>query len=181
MHPYDGNIFIKTYANINHIQSLYASLTASPKFGIYQPMYELSVSRQWLDDNVYGEGITLNRPLLSLRMNNRFAICRDFTVSINVSFHSSYASAISIYKAGGSLDINIYKSFLNNRLVCYLWGRDLLATQKRRYTMYGKNSTFAIKQDMDSRCLSIGIQYNFNVTRSKYKGTGAGNEEKGRM
>lgn len=181
MHPYDGNVFIKTYANIDRIQSFYASLTASPKLGFYQPMYELSVSKQWLDDDVYGEGTRLSRPLLSFRMNNRFAIRRDFTVSVNLSYRSSYASTISVYKPSASLDVNIYKSFFKNRLVCYIWGRDLLATQKRRYTMHGQNSTFAIKQDMDSRCLSIGIQYNFNVSRSKYKGTGAGKDEKERM
>ncbi|MGM9733672.1 MAG: outer membrane beta-barrel protein [Prevotella sp.] len=117
----------------------------------------------------------------SFRMNNRFAIRRDFTVSINLSYRSSYASTISVYKDGGSLDVNIYKSFFKNKLVCYLWGRDLLQTQKRRYTMYGINSMFTTKQDMDSRCFSIGIQYNFNTTRSKYKGTGAGNAEKNRL
>lgn len=181
MKPYDGNIFIKTYANIDRIQNLYTSLTASPKFGIYQPMYEASISKQFLDDDVYGEGISLSRPLLSFRMNNRFAIRRDFTVSVNLSYRSSYASTVSVYKEGGSLDINVYKSFFKSKLVCYLWGRDLLQTQKRRYTMYGVNSTFTTKQDMDSRCFSIGIQYNFNTTRSKYKGTGAGNDEKNRL
>lgn len=181
MKPYDGNIFIKTYANIGRIRNLYASLTASPKFGIYQPMYEASISRQFLDDDVYGEGVSLSRPLLSFRMNNRLAVRRDFTVSVNLSYRSSYASTVSVYKSSGSLDVNVYKSFLKSRLVCYLWGRDLLQTQKRRYTMYGVNSTFTTKQDMDSRCLSIGIQYKFNATRSKYKGTGAGNDEKNRL
>ena len=181
MKPYDGNIFIKTYANINRIQNLYASLTASPKFGIYQPMYEASISKQFLDDDVYGEGISLNHPLFSFRMNNRFAIRRDFTVSVNLSYRSSYASTVSVYKEGGSLDVNVYKSFFKSKLVCYLWGRDLLQTQKRRYTMYGINSTFTTEQDMDSRCFSIGIQYNFNTTRSKYKGTSAGNDEKNRL
>ncbi|MBP3243703.1 MAG: TonB-dependent receptor [Bacteroidaceae bacterium] len=181
MKPYDGNIFIKTYANIDRIQNLYTSLTVSPKFGIYQPMYEVSISKQFLDDDVYGEGFSLNRPLLLFRMNNRFAICRDFTVSVNLSYRSSYASMICVYKEEGSLDVNVYKSFFKSKLVCYLWGRDLLQTQKRRYTMYGINSMFTTKQDMDSRCFSIGIQYNFNTTRSKYKGTGAGNAEKNRL
>lgn len=181
MHPYNGNIFIKTYANIDRIQSIYASLTASPKMGIYQPMYEASVSKQLLDDDVYGEGVSLDKPLFSFRVNNRFAIRRDFTVSVNLSYRTAYASTISEYKSSGALDVNVYKSFFKNKLVCYLWGRDLLATQKRRYIMYGLNSTFNIKQDMDSRCFSIGVQYNFNVTRSKYKGSGAGNDEKERM
>ena len=181
MRPYERNIFLKTYANIHRIKNLYASLTASPKYGIYQPLYEISISKQFFDDDVYGNSISLERPMISLRMNNRFIIRPDFTVSINLSYHSSYASSVSIYKNGGALDVNVYKSFQKQKLVFYLWGRDLLQTQKRRYTMYGINSTFTIKQDMDTRCFSIGILYNFNATRSRYKGTGAGNTEKSRL
>lgn len=181
MHPYEGNIFIKTYENIDNIQSLYASLTASPRFGIYQPMYEANISKQFLEDNIYGIGVSLGHPRISFRMNNRFAITKDFTVSVNLSYNSSYASTISVYKEGGSLDVNVYKSFFNNKLVFHIWGRDLLQTQKMRYTMYSINSMFSTKQDIDSRCFSIGLQYNFNASKSKYKGTGAGNSEKGRM
>lgn len=181
MHPYEGNIFLKTYDNIDKIQSLYASLTASPRFGIYQPMYEVNFSKQFFVDNIYGVEVSLGRPRISLRVNNRFAIKKDFTVSVNLSYNSSYANTISIYKEGGSLDVNVYKSIFNNKLICHFWGRDLLQTQKMRYTLYGINSMFSTKQDIDSRCFSIGVQYNFNTSKSKYKGTGAGNSEKGRM
>lgn len=181
MRPYDGNIFIKTYANINLIQNLYSSLTASPKWGIYNPMYEINVSKQLIDDEVYGHEGSLERPLLTLRLNNRFAIHHDFTVSVNMSYHTSYASTVSLYKGGGSLDLNIYKSFFKSKLSVYLWGRDLLRTQKMRYTMYGLKGKYTTTQDMDSRCFSIGVLYNFNTTKSKYKGTGAGSDEKNRL
>ena len=147
MHPYEDDIFIKTYDNIDRIQSLYASLTASPKFGFYQPMYEVRVSKQFIDDEAYGKEQSLNHPLLFIRMNNRFLIQSDFTVSVNFSYTSPYASTVSIYKAGGTLDV----------------------------------SAFTTRQDMDTRRFSIGIRYNFNTTRSKFKGTGAGNEEKTRL
>ena len=31
------------------------------------------------------------------------------------------------------------------------------------------------------RNVQLSVSYNFNTTRNKYKGTGAGNEEKGRL
>lgn len=181
MHPYKGDIFLKTYDNIDQIQNLYVMVSASPKIGFYQPMYEASVTKQFFDDNKFGAGLSLNRPLYSLRMYNRFVIRKDFTFSVNISYYSSYANSLSVYKESGSLDLNIYKSFFKNKLVCNIWGRDLLNTRKRRYTMYGINSMFTTNQDMDTRSFSIGIQYNFNITKKKYKGTGAGNEEKGRL
>ena len=181
MRPYADNIFIKSYDNIDRIQNLYASLVASPKFGVFQPMCEVRITKQFFDDDIYGHDIYLGRPGLSLRMNNRFAIKKDFTFSVNLSYNSSYANMLSVYKDYGSLDVNIYKSFLNNKVVCYLWGRDLLRTQNKHYTMYGNNSTFTTKQDVDSRCISIGVRFNFNATKRKYKGTGAGYAEKERL
>lgn len=181
MRPYDGNIFIKTYANINRIQNLYTSLTASPRWGFYKPVYEINVSKQLFDDETYSHEGALERPLLTLRLNNRFAIHNDFTISVNMSYHTSYANTVSLYKEGDSLDLNIYKSFFKGALSVYLWGRDLLKTQNRRYTMFGINGKYTTNQDMDTRCFSIGIQYNFNATKSMYKGTGAGNGEKYRL
>lgn len=130
MRPYDGNIFIKSYDNIDHIKNFYFSLTASPKFSIYQPMYKVSMSKQYLYDDIYGKDVSLSRPQFSLRINNRLAFRCDFIVSVNLnlSYHSAYASSVSIYKEGGLLDVNVYKSFFKNKLVYYLWGRDLLQT-----------------------------------------------------
>ena len=36
-------------------------------------------------------------------------------------------------------------------------------------------------EDNDSRCVTLSLRYRFNVTPSKYKGTGAGNAEKNRL
>ncbi|MBS6328286.1 MAG: outer membrane beta-barrel protein, partial [Prevotella bivia] len=66
MHPYKGDIFLKTYDNIDQIQNLYVMVSASPKIGFYQPMYEASVTKQFFDDNKFGAGLSLNRPLYSL-------------------------------------------------------------------------------------------------------------------
>ena len=32
-----------------------------------------------------------------------------------------------------------------------------------------------------TQCVGVTLSYNFNATRSKYKGTGAGNDEKDRL
>jgi hypothetical protein len=40
---------------------------------------------------------------------------------------------------------------------------------------------FRKMEDNDSRYVSLSLRYRFNVTPSKYKGTGAGNAEKSRL
>ena len=37
------------------------------------------------------------------------------------------------------------------------------------------------KCKLNSRSFALTVTYNFNAKRSKYKGTGAGNEEKSRL
>lgn len=37
------------------------------------------------------------------------------------------------------------------------------------------------KCKLNSRSFALTVTYNFNAKRSKYKGTGAGNEEKNRL
>lgn len=38
-----------------------------------------------------------------------------------------------------------------------------------------------LSDDDESKDISLQVTYNFNAKRSKYKGTGAGNEEKSRL
>jgi hypothetical protein len=62
-----------------------------------------------------------------------------------------------------------------------LYANDIFRTAKTKLTTYyalGKTI-----QDIYSYTQQIGLtlSYNFNVTGSKYKGTGAGNEERNRL
>lgn len=179
--PYTNDIFIKTYQNLNRLQELYAVVTAAPRFGCYQPLWEVRLSKPFLKDDDFSNNTDLGKPQFYFRLNNRFTIKPTFIAAVSLSYHTAYANALSVNKSGGSLDINITKYLFNNKLALYFNARDILNTQIRKYTMYGIMSSFTIRQDMDSRCVSVGIQYNFNSSRSKYKGSGAGNTEKGRM
>jgi hypothetical protein len=62
-----------------------------------------------------------------------------------------------------------------------LYANDISRTSRTKVTTY-----YAIgKTDQDvyqyTQQVGISLSYNFNATRSKYRGTGAGNEEKSRL
>ena len=80
-----------------------------------------------------------------------------------------------------ALNVSLTKTFLDDRLSVRLKGHDLLGTEKQRVLLYCDR----IQADQfgwgDSREFEITVRYKFNTTRSKYKGTGAGNEEKERL
>ncbi len=47
--------------------------------------------------------------------------------------------------------------------------------------MYGNREEISQRNRYDSRELGITLCYNFNASKLKYKGKGAGNSEKSRM
>jgi hypothetical protein len=84
---------------------------------------------------------------------------------------------------GSSFSVNarLQKSFLKDRLSCTLYANDIFHTAYNDVTTY-----YAIgmtDQSVYTYTQSVGItlSYNFNASRSKYRGTGAGNEEKTRF
>ena len=60
-------------------------------------------------------------------------------------------------------------------------GNDLFNDGINRFTLYSNHMMFRKKEDNDSRCIQLSLRYRFNVTPSKYRGTGAGNAEKDRL
>ncbi len=73
------------------------------------------------------------------------------------------------------------KSFANRTWIIYLSANDIFKTAKERWTMYGLGAGTTKDCYNYTRNISLQVTYNFNAKRSKYKGTGAGNEEKSRL
>ena len=73
------------------------------------------------------------------------------------------------------------KSFANRTWIIYLSANDIFKTAKERWTMYGLGAGTTKDCYNYTRNISLQVTYNFNAKRSKYKGTGAGNEEKNRL
>ena len=59
-------------------------------------------------------------------------------------------------------------------------GHNLLGAYEDLNINYGLRSMRSITKN-DSRQLEVTVRYKFNVTQSKYKGTGAGQEERSRL
>ena len=79
------------------------------------------------------------------------------------------------------LSLSISKDFYKHRLNVKLTGYDLFNGGINRFTLYSNRMMFQKMEDNDSRCVQLSLRYRFNVTPSKYKGTGAGNAEKNRL
>ena len=78
-------------------------------------------------------------------------------------------------------DLSIYKGFLKDRLTFQLYVSDVFGTNDSHVIgKYGKLKEIIFDEFSTSK-ISLTVRYKFNTTRSKYKGTGAGESQKNRM
>jgi len=126
--------------------------------------------------------VKLNKPIVIAQADNTFAFSSTLTGELNFSYQSPghIQNAYSDYHTT-VLDVSLVKTFLNGRLSIKLAGEDLL--DRNRETVHVYNHQVQVWQSnySDARRFVATIRYKFNATRSKYKGTGAGNAEKSRL
>ena len=179
---YPGKEFAyNTSLNFDHKQLLYASVNVSPKLGIFRPTWGFYYNQQFFDTRKYGASKALSKPLLSCSLDNNFALSETIGVAMNFYAATSNADGFLMMKSDYSVNLQFDKSFANRTWIIYLSANDIFKTAKERWTMYGLGAGTTKDCYNYTRNISLQVTYNFNAKRSKYKGTGAGNEEKSRL
>ena len=79
------------------------------------------------------------------------------------------------------VDCGLRKAFLGGALNVTLQANDIFASMRNSFINYGEIMTFDKWTYNDSRQVRLRVSYRFNASRSKYKGTGAGEDEKARL
>ena len=167
--------------NFDHQDRVYATLVASPKFGFWQPNLTLHYYQQMFDAESYGAPKKLDKPEFSFDLKNWFVINPTMKALVHANYSGSNHWAFMYRGSNFTVNARLQKSFFNERLSCTLYANDIFRTSKTKMTTY-----YAIGlTDQDvytyTQCVGLTLSYNFNVSRSKYKGSGAGNDEKNRL
>ena len=87
---------------------------------------------------------------------------------------------MSLTRADVDLYLSVTKTFFNDRLSIKVAGHNLFDAQEHIDLNYGLRK---LHQDShrDLRELQVTVRYKFNTAQSKYRGTGAGSDEKARL
>ena len=174
-------ITIFTNRNFDKLESFYASLTASPKFGFYQPTLTLSYFQQQFDTQAYGLTTKLNKPEWQIYFRNWFIISKTAKAMLYLHYSTSYDYGFTHRAHNFNVNARIQKSFLDGSLIVSLFANDIFRNSRERWTGYYPVTTMAKDGYVFTQHIGLSLSYNFNTTRSKYKGTGAGNAEKNRL
>lgn len=181
--PYDesGEIKLLTKDNFPKIQNLQAFVGAKLQFGIWQPTVNAGLVKQWFTVDYLDGRKTLNKPLTLVRFLNAIHLLGDIWMNLNLAWSGSGNDSNVEFTSISTLDAKLYKAFCKNRFSVSLEANDIFNKSNRNLTLYNKDVTLWQYRKNDNRALLLTLQYNFNVTRDRYKGKGAGNEELNRL
>ncbi len=174
-------IAITQHMNFDDQIRWYATLTVSPKFGFWQPALRLHYYQQKFDAEAYGVPMKLNKPEFSVNLQSWFILGETAKAMLQVDYTGSNHWGFMYRNSNFAINARLQKSFLKSSLVAALYANDIFRTERNNYTTYSAIGKSTANRYVYSQEMGLSLSYNFNVTRSKYKGTGAGNEEKNRL
>ena len=164
----------KSYNNVT------STLNLQPTFGIWHPMLSAMVEKQWFELETR-DGRYQNKPVAMFRFNNTFDTKWAMFSVMMTYITKGYEENHYIYKPMFNTDLSIYKGFMKDCLTLQLYVSDVFGTNDSHIIgKYGKLKE-TIFDEFSTSKISLTVRYKFNTTRSKYKGTGAGDSQKNRM
>jgi len=184
----DSKVNFVTYLNYDHADWLTITLGAQKNVKLsdritWTPQYNVSLMKPWFKSLFNGQEKRFSHPMLSLQLGNIVSLPHDWLLQadFNMHTHGNTGSNIWVDSTNPMLSLSVSKDFFQHRLNVKLTGNDLFNGGINHVLLYSNRMMFRKTEDNDSRCIQLSLRYRFNVTPSKYKGTGAGNAEKNRL
>ena len=166
----------------------YDKLVINPSFrptiGKWHPLWSAGLIMQnYKTLTASGKGMTLNRPFGQFVWNNDIEIPAQFRLNacLQLRTKGDYDN-LRMTKTACNIGMGVQRDFnlkslgkLTADLRCY----DIFNTNKSGVTIYGIRELTSYNPSR--RYFSLDITWKFNEAKSKYRGTGAGQEQKARM
>ena len=184
----DSKVNFVTYLNYDHADWLTVTLGAQKNVKLcdritWTPQYNVTLMKPWFKSLFNGQEKSFSHPMLTLQLGNIVSLPHDWLLQadFNMHTHGNTGSNIWVDCTNPMLSLSVSKDFFQHRLNVKLTGNDLFNGGINHVMLYSNRMMYRKMEDNDSRCIQLSLRYRFNVTPSKYKGTGAGNSEKNRL
>lgn len=177
--PYgaDGEIKLITKENFPKVHQLEAFAGGQFRLGIWQPKVNAGVIKQWLTIDYAGGRKRLDNPIGLVQFQNALHLPGDMWLNVDLQWMSAGNGENAKVSSTSYLNAKLYKAFCDNRLSVTLEANDIFNKNNRDFTFYNKDVTIVKSNHITGRTFQLTLQYTFNVTRDRYAGKGAGNNE----
>ena len=187
----DGVVLVKPRNIESPFRTLEAFVSLSPSVGPLTMTYTLGVQPQWLTINAPDprepSGIRRTsfngRPIGFCQLQNALGLAHNWQLELNGTLQSTgYTENLYVKNAYFDLTTAVQKKLLRNgALVLRLEAHDILSTARYNVNSDFGSHTISQTNRMDTQKIKFSLRYSFNTTQSKYRGTGAGKDQKARM
>ena len=188
---YDGVVLVSPRNIEEPFRYLQAFVNLTPTIGPWTLNYTLGVMPQWLSITVKdpreasGSRVTNfnGKPIFFAQLFNTFRVKGGWQFELGGQVQTKgYTQNVYLKRPYVDVTAAIQKTLLKDgSLVLRLEGADLLGKAITDIdTDFGSHSISQINI-MDTQRIKFSIRYSFNTAQSKYKGTGAGADERARM
>ena len=182
--PYgvDGEATIISTANLDHRHYLQAFVGGQFKVGVWSPRVNVGMMKQWLTLPVDGKPMKMNTPGFLFQWQNAIHLPFDIWLNVDAQLMThSWDNNMKLSNTPWYVNAKIYKGFLNNAFSITLEAKDLFNTSQNEVIFYNDAVRLIQQNFSPGRSVMLTLQYRFNTTRDRYRGTGAGNSEKSRF
>lgn len=177
----DPEIALLQKQNVKPYHELTGMVNVAPTFGIYHPVLMAGVRAQFFDVQFRGQTLRLDKPMGIFRFNNALHLPFDSWLNVDFSWRTAGNAENMYLEDTWQCDLGLYKSFNNDRWSVKLQCNDLFSTANSAMVLRSDIREITMNKVLDTRNFSITVRYKFNATKSKYKGTGAGKDQKSRL
>lgn len=181
--PYseDKRIKLITYDNFPESKTLNAFVGTSLQWGIWQPKVNIGLIKQWFSVPYHDGRKELNKPMPLIQLQNAIHLPADIWLNIDAQWRGRGNTENVYLRPNSYVNAKLYKAFFKNRFSVTVEAKDIFKKNYDNFTFYNGDVTIDAINHNDSRSLFVTLQYTFNTSRNRYKGTGAGEAEKARF
>lgn len=174
--PYNKRTVISTFYNLDDYQNISANIFYGTTIGRWKPNISIAVSKDFFK---YGEPEqSYNKPTFSFSLRNSFILPHKWQLGIDMTTNTAGHTWMNHQSESFRLDAYVSKLLWKDKLRINFRATDILGTVKYENTISLFPVYMRVHNNMHTQGFSLSITYNFNTTKSKYKGKEAGKELK---
>lgn len=178
----DGEATIIKTANLPHRHYFQAFVGGQFQVGIWQPRANVGMMKQWLTLPVNSVPTKMNTPVFLFQWQNAIHLPFDIWLNIDAQLTTrGWDNNTQLTNIPWYINAKLYKGFFNNTFSVSLEAKDLFDSAQKNVHLCSDAVQIVQKSYSPGRSIMLTLQYRFNTTHDRYRGTGAGNSEKSRF
>ena len=179
-HP---GVILDDRRNVPKSQNYGLEINVTPKIGIWQMNYSADFYFNNRDLEAIGIKHKWNGLGTYFNLDNTLSLPRDWLLNIRMELTPYNEQGCSQTKTTGGINLRLSRQFLKDKsLSIAVLANDIFHTRYIEMTAYGGiNVRTQFKEYRDGRRIGIDLSWKFNATKSRYKGSHAGQSERNRL